>query len=171
MLSSYFWAKTTVSNTTSHNGLFCSLEWHSHMTDIANTYQTSTLNQMSTDGNKHLQTAEQTIIREGANRGSLRWTSSGCCWVRLLRHRHSGRLTARAVVRSQGPWRLDERASPKGANGNVLNLKHQPLCQNHRGRGGERVRKKQTLNHSCLSRQRGSWWWQHVLFFTVIARG
>ena len=50
-----------------------------------------------------------------------------------------------AVVRSQGLRQLDERASPKGANGNVMNLKHQPLCQNHRGRGGERVRKRQTL--------------------------
>lgn len=43
-----------------------------------------------------------------------------------------------AMVRSQGLRRPDERASPKGANGNVLNLKQQPLCQNHRGRGGER---------------------------------
>ncbi|CAB1445536.1 unnamed protein product [Pleuronectes platessa] len=34
------------------------------------------------------------------------------------------------VVRSQGLKRLDERASPKGANGNVLNPKHRPLCQN-----------------------------------------
>lgn len=90
---------------------------------------------MSTDVNKHLQTAEQTVIREGANRtedflavllGLSASTSS---------QRQVNNL---AMARSQGLWRLDERASPKGVNGNVLNLKHQPLCQNHRGRGGNR---------------------------------
>lgn len=38
-----------------------------------NTYQTSPLSQMSTDINKHLQTEEQTVIREEANRRSLCW--------------------------------------------------------------------------------------------------
>lgn len=105
------------------------------MTYIAYTYQMSAPSHMSTDVNKHLQTAEQTVIREGANRtedflavllGLSASTSS---------QRQVNNL---AMARSQGLWRLDERASPKGVNGNVLNLKHQPLCQNHRGRGGNR---------------------------------
>lgn len=38
------------------------------MTAITNTYQMSSLSQMSTDINKALQATVQTIIREGANR-------------------------------------------------------------------------------------------------------
>lgn len=121
MLSSHFWAKTTASDAPSQNELFCTREWHSLMTDIATTYQTSTLSHVSTDVNKHLQTAEQTIIREG-EQTELR-TSSQCCRICLPRRRHGGWLTASAVVTSQELRRLDERASPKGANGNVLNLK------------------------------------------------
>lgn len=105
------------------------------MTYIAYTYQMSAPSHMSTDVNKHLQTAEQTVIREGANRTEdflavLLGLSASTSSQRQVYNL--------AMARSQGLWRLDERASPKGVNGNVLNLKHQPLCQNHRGRGGNR---------------------------------
>lgn len=70
MLSPNLWAKTTISNI---NISQCTM-LRSGMTDTADTYQMSTLSQVPTDVNKHLQTAEQTIIRERANRRSLCWT-------------------------------------------------------------------------------------------------
>lgn len=90
---------------------------HSGMTDITNTYQMSTLSQMSTGINKHLQTAEQTIIREGANRTSLCWTSSRCCRACLLWRCHSGRLTAR-------PW-----SDHKGCDGWMKGLHQKVLME------------------------------------------
>ena len=124
----------------------CTQEWHSHMTCIAYTYQMSALSHMSTDVNKHLQTAEQTVIREGANRtvdflAALSSLSASTSSQRQVNNS--------AMVRSQGLWRLDERASPKGVNGNVLNPKHQPLCQNHRGRGGSRHLRQREATVVC----------------------
>lgn len=116
------------------------------MTYIAYTYQMSAPSDMSTDVNKHLQTAEQTVIRERANR-----TEDFLAVLSGLSASTSSQrqVNDSAMARSQGLWRLDERASPKGVNGNVLNLKHQPLCQNHRGSGGNRHLHKREATVVC----------------------
>lgn len=47
------------------NGQLFTSEWHLHLADIANTYQSSTLSQMSTDVNKPLrQQSKQLLERE-----------------------------------------------------------------------------------------------------------
>lgn len=69
-----------------------------------NTYQTSPLSQMSTDINKHLQTGEQTVIREEANRRSLCWTEHFLLVLSGLPALTSWQwqVSSSTVVRSQG---------------------------------------------------------------------
>lgn len=148
------------------NGLLFTSEWHLHLADIANTYQSSTLSQMSTDVNKPLrQQSKQLLEREQTGLfAKLNW---GCPLSVVRSVCVDGRLTTGAVATSQGRWRLDERASPGGANGDILNLKQQPVRQcTQRKRRWERDRESDAevqRGFSCLSRQRGSWSWQHVL--------
>lgn len=110
------------------NGLLFTSQWHLHLADIANAYQSSTLSQMSTDVNKPLrQQSKQLLDREQTGLfAKLNW---GCPLSVVRSVCVDGRLTTGAVVTSQGLWWLDERASPGGANGDILNLEQQPVCQ------------------------------------------
>lgn len=144
------------------NGLLFTSEWHLHLADIANTYQSSTLSQMSTDVNKPLKQQSKQLLEREQTGYLPNWTEGVHSALSGL-----SVLTTRAVVTSQGLWWLDERASPGGANGDILNLKQQPVCQYaQRKKRWESARESDAETQrgfSCLSRQRGSWSRQHIL--------
>lgn len=125
-IASYLCFRTTVSNTTSHNALTNDIcTWQvslAHIRCQRRGIGQQTYTNLSRQWSKQLLEWEQTRIFE------LRISSENR-WDCLLRHRQR-QVNSPAVVTPQALWQLDEKTSPKGANGDVLNLKPQPLCQN-----------------------------------------